>query len=62
LLGSLRGIYRVFGEIDGTSSCAGDGYVSIKGNPLQETVGQVDAALAVIGFLMILWAGVKRTG
>jgi hypothetical protein len=62
LLGSLRGIYRVFGEIDGTSSCAGDGYVLIKGNPLQETVGQVAAALALIGLLMVLRAGVKKTG
>ena len=60
LLGSLRGIYRVFGSIEGTASCSGDGYVLIVGNPLTELVGQVAAALTVVGAAMVIGAGVKK--
>lgn len=60
LLGSLRGIYRVFGSIEGTASCSGDGYVLIVGNPLTELVGQIAAALALVGAGMVFGAGVKK--
>jgi hypothetical protein len=62
LLGSLRGIYRVFGSIDGTASCSGDGYVLIVGRPLTELVGQVAAGMTVIGAAMVIGAGVKKKG
>lgn len=62
LLGSLRGIYRVFGSIDGTASCSGDAFVLIKGNPLTELVGQVAAALTVVGAAMVIGSGVKKKG
>ena len=60
LLGSLRGIYRVFGSIEGTASCSGDGYVLIVGNPLTELVGQVAAGMTVLGAAMVIGAGVKK--
>lgn len=62
LLGSLRGIYRVFGSIDGTASCSGDAYVSIRGNPLTELVGQVAAGMTVVGAAMVIGSGVKKKG
>ena len=62
LLGSLRGIYRVFGSIEGTDSCSGDGFVSIQGNPLTELVGQVAAGVTVVGAGMVIGSGVKKKG
>lgn len=62
LLGSLRGIYRVFGSIEGTSSCSGDGYVLIVGSPLSELVGQVAAGMTGVGAAMVIGAGVKKKG
>lgn len=59
LLGSLRGIYRVFGSIDGTGSCSGDAFVFIQGNPLTELVGQVAAGMAGVGAAMVVGSGVK---
>jgi hypothetical protein len=60
LLGSLRGIYRVFGSIDGTDSCSGDAYVFIRGNPLTELVGQVAAGMTVVGAAMVVGSGVRK--
>jgi hypothetical protein len=60
LLGSLRGIYRVFGNITGTDTCSGDGYVFIRGNPLEELVGQVAAGMTVVGAGMVIGSGVKK--
>lgn len=61
LLGSLRGIYRVFGEITGEGgSCSGDAYVRLSGNPLSEPVGQVAAAVAALGAIMTIGAGVAK--
>lgn len=60
LLGSLRGIYRVFGDITGTDTCSGDAYVFIRGNPLQETVGQVAAGVTALGAIMVIGSGVKK--
>jgi hypothetical protein len=57
---SLRGIYRVFGQITGTSSCSGDAYVRIDGNPLQEPLGLGAAAVAALGAVMMIGAGVKK--
>ena len=62
LLGSLRGIYRVFGSIEGTASCSGDGYVLIVGSPLTELVGQVAAGMTVVGAGMVIGSGVKKKG
>lgn len=62
LLGSLRGIYRVFGRIEGTDSCSGDGFVLIQGNPLTELVGQVAAGMTVVGAGMVIGSGVKKKG
>lgn len=60
LLLGLRGIYRVFGEITGTSSCSGDAYVNVRGNPLSETPGQAAAGLAVLGAALTLGSGVAK--
>jgi len=58
LLGSLRGIYRVFGDIAGDGgNCAGDAYVLIEGNPLSETFGQIAAAITGLGLLLMIWSG-----
>jgi hypothetical protein len=62
LLGSLRGIYRVFGSIEGTASCSGDAYVLIGGNPLTELVGQVAAGVTVVGAAMVIGSGIKKKG
>ncbi|MGH8927926.1 MAG: hypothetical protein ACRDWH_06215 [Acidimicrobiia bacterium] len=63
LLGSLRGIYRLFGNISGSGgTCFGDAYVRVEGNPLQEPIGQGAAAVAAIGLLMTVSAGVKKKG
>lgn len=60
MLAELRGIYRVFGEITGSSGCAGDAYVNIVGNPLQALVGQIAAAVAALGLILTIWAGVAK--
>jgi len=60
LLGGLRGIYRVFGNITGTSACSGDAYVNIKGNPLGETPGQVAAGVAAVGAILTAVSGVAK--
>jgi hypothetical protein len=60
MLGELRGIYRVFGDITGTSSCSGDAYVNLVGNPLETLVGQIALAVAVLGLLLMLLSGVAK--
>jgi len=60
LLLGLRGIYRVVGNITGTSSCFGDAYVNIKGNPLGETPGQAAAGLAVLGLILTMLSGTAK--
>lgn len=60
LLLGLRGIYRVFGDITGTTSCSGDAYVNIKGNPLTELPGQIAAGLAVLGLILTMLSGVAK--
>ena len=61
LLLGLRGIYRVFGEITGSNtSCSGDAYVNVKGNPLMELPGQVAAGLAVLGFILTMLSGLAK--
>lgn len=61
LLGGLRGIYRVFGDISGTpNSCRGDAYVNIKGNPLSETPGQVAAGVAAFGAILTALSGAAK--
>jgi hypothetical protein len=57
LLLGLRGIYRVFGNITGSSSCSGDAYVNVQGSPLTETPGQVAAGLTVLGFILTMLSG-----
>jgi hypothetical protein len=60
LLLGLRGIYRVFGNINGSSSCSGDAYVNVEGNPLTETPGQVAAGLAVLGLILTMLSGMAK--
>jgi hypothetical protein len=60
LLLGLRGIYRVFGEITGSSTCSGDAYVNVEGNPLTETPGQVAAGLAAVGFILTMLSGMAK--
>jgi hypothetical protein len=60
LLLGLRGIYRVFGNITGTSSCFGDAYVNVKGSPLTELPGQVAAAVAVLGLILTMLSGMAK--
>jgi hypothetical protein len=60
LLGGLRGIYLVYGNITGTSRCFGDSYVNIKGNPLSETPGQVAGGLALLGAVILALSGVAK--
>jgi hypothetical protein len=61
LLASLRGIYRVYGDITGDGgSCEGDAYVLVEGSPLTELVGQIAAALAGIGLILMIWSGFNR--
>lgn len=61
LLGSMRGIYRVYGDISGSSSCSGEAYVLLRGNPLTELVGQVALAIAVLGALLVVGGGVAKS-
>jgi hypothetical protein len=60
VLGELRGIYRVFGDISGSSSCAGDAYVNIEGNPLEALVGQIALGLAALGLILMLLSGIAK--
>lgn len=60
ILGGLRGIYRVHGNITGTSRCFGDAYVNIEGNPLSETPGQVAGGLALLGAVLLALSGVAK--
>lgn len=60
MLAELRGIYRVFGDITGSSTCAGDAYVNIVGNPLQALVGQIAAGLAALGLILMIWSGAAK--
>lgn len=60
MLAELRGIYRVFGDITGTSSCSGDAYVNIVGNPLEALVGQIAAGIAALGLILVIWSGVAK--
>jgi hypothetical protein len=62
LLLGLRGIYRVFGNITGSSSCSGDAYVRIQGSPLTELPGQVAAGVAVLGLILTMLSGVAKKG
>jgi hypothetical protein len=60
-LSSLRGIYRVGGQIAGEGgSCSGDGYVLIEGSPLSEPLGLGAAIVAAVGLIMTILAGIKK--
>lgn len=51
----------IYSDVGGSSSCSGEAYVLLRGNPLTELVGQVALAIAVLGALLVVRGGVAKS-